>query len=103
MGRRLNEGAEALAAALDVAFTDLQTAVAALKSRGVVLPRGRYLYVSPDLLAVSAAASLWTERGSDLIHVAEALPGTQPRMQMLIRLAMIREHESVKEAGGLRS
>lgn len=90
--------AESVAKVVGVAFVDLQAAVKRLKDRGVVLPRGRYLYVSPDLLAISAAAHLWDERGPDLIQVVADLPGPGPRRQLLIRLAMMAEHPPVRGA-----
>jgi len=90
--------AQALASGVDLEFKSLQKAVRALKEQGVVLPRGRYLYVSPELLAISAAAELWDERGADLIELVTKSPGTEPRRQMLIRLATMGQHTEVRKA-----
>lgn len=90
--------AEALAGVVGLQFVQLQRSVKELKDQGVVLPRGRYLYVSPDLLAINAAADLWEERGAGLIHIVADLPGAGPRRQLLIRLAMMSEHKDVRKA-----
>jgi hypothetical protein len=75
----------------------LQEAVRQLRDKGVVLSRGFYLYVTPDLLAISAAANLWDERGPELVTVVAQLPAPA-REQMLRRLATMREHPPVKAA-----
>ena len=90
--------AEKVAERVGLKFTDLQAAVNRLKGQGVVLPRGRYLYVSPDLLAISAATELWHERGPDLIKVIADLPGPEPRRHLLERLTMMAEHPQVRVA-----
>jgi hypothetical protein len=90
--------AKALAAAVGLQFTELQRSVRELKDQGIVLPRGRYLYVSPDLLAIKAAAELWDARGADLIRIVNDLPGEQPRRHLLLRLAMMAERSEVRKA-----
>jgi hypothetical protein len=89
--------AEILAAVVGIDFQDLQVAVKQLSDRGVVLARGFYLYVTPDLLAISAAASLWDERSPELVTVVAQLPAAA-REQMLRRLATMRDHPPVKVA-----
>jgi hypothetical protein len=61
----LEEEARAIAKFVSLPFAKLQSAVSLLRKHGVVVPRGRYLYVSPDLLAVEAAADLWDEKDRD--------------------------------------
>lgn len=84
--------------ALHLAFDQVQDAVKKLKDQGVVLSRGKYLYVSPDLLAISAAAELWDVRGAELITIIADLPGPGPRRQMLRRLAVMAEFPVIKQA-----
>jgi hypothetical protein len=84
--------------ALYAPFHQMQKAVKTLRDQGVVLSRGRYLYVSPDLLAISAAATLWDERGSKLIDIISVLPGPGPRRQMLRRLATMTDFPTVRLA-----
>jgi hypothetical protein len=84
--------------ALEQPFKDLRAAVVRLRYQGVVLPRGRYLYVSPDLLAISAAAALWEESGADLIDIIADLPGQGPCRQLLSRLAIMTDCPEVKAA-----
>jgi len=94
----VREEAKALAKVVDLKFSEMQRSVKELKDQGIVLPRGRYLYVSPDLLAINAAAELWDERGADLIRIVSDLPGDQPRRHLLLRLAMMAEHPEVRKA-----
>ncbi len=84
--------------ALHTPFDEMQKAVKTLRDQGVVLSRGKYLYVSPDLLAISAAATLWDERGSGLINIISVLPGLGPRRQMLRRLATMTDFPTVRSA-----
>ena len=78
----------------------MKRGVSDLKHRGVVLPRGRYLYVSPDLLAIKAAAEIWDARGADLIRIVGGLPGGfSSAEQLLLRLAMMMaRHVEVRRA-----
>ena len=90
--------AEALAKVLRLSMDDMNADVARLRDQGVVIERGFSLYVSPDLLAISAAAAMWDEKGSKLINIVEELPGTGPKRQLLRRLATMYQHRSVIEA-----
>jgi hypothetical protein len=90
--------AEVVAEFVNLPFDDLEFAVKRLKEQGVVVPRGRYLYVSPDLLALKAAADLWDVKGAKLIGLIEKLKGLEPRRQLLRRLAGMGEHPEVRKA-----
>lgn len=90
--------AEALAKMLGLPMDDMKTDVARLRDQGVVIVRGFSLYVSPDLLAISAAAAMWDEKGPELIDIVEELPGTGPKRQLLRRLATMHQHKTVIEA-----
>lgn len=94
----LQKEAETVAEFLSLPFAQLQRETKRLRDRGVVVPRGRYLYVSPDLLAVNAAANLWDAMGSGLIRLVEKFPIQEPRRQLLRRVAMMGEHPEVKKA-----
>lgn len=89
---------KALAAFFGVDFYDFRAGANALQEQGVVVPRGRYLYVSPDLLAISAAAELWDVRGADLIEVVTTLPREGARRALLRRLASIGPQPTVRQA-----
>jgi len=93
----LKEEAKSIAKFVGLPFTKLQSAVKLLRDQGVVVPRGRYLYVSPDLLAIEASADLWDERGWELVDVVLKLKPS-PRRQLLQRLAMMGEHKQVQKA-----
>jgi hypothetical protein len=94
----LRDEAKVVANYFDVNFNDLKAGVKILRDKGVVVARGRYLYVSPDLLAISAAAELWDESGSDLIQLVEKLPREETRRQMLRRLASMGAQPQVRQA-----
>jgi hypothetical protein len=94
----LQKEAETVAKFVDLPFSKLQQETKKLRDRGVVVPRGRYLYVSPDLLAVNAAADLWDTRGEGLMKLVEEFPVQEPRRQLLRRVAMMGEHQEVKRA-----
>jgi hypothetical protein len=94
----LQKEAQTVAEFVNVPFPQLQRETKKLRDRGVVVPRGRYLYVSPDLLAVNAAADLWDTMGQDLIKLVEKFPVQEPRRQLLRRVAMMGEHAEVRKA-----
>lgn len=89
--------AEAVAEYLRIPFPEFQEGVQALREQGVLLPRGRYLYVTPDLLAIDSATALWDIRGPDLINIVSVLPGLGPRRELLKRLATMGQHPTVKK------
>jgi len=94
---QLQEEAKTISKFVKFPFGKLQSAVRLLRKQGIVVPRGRYLYVSPDLLAIEAAADLWDERGSELVDLVLMLEPSA-RRQLLQRLAMMGEHEQVRKA-----
>lgn len=90
--------ADALARELNLQISDMEEAVAKLRDQGVIIERGFSLYVSPDLLAISAAAAMWEEKGPELIQIVTTLPGPGPKRQLLRRLATMHQHPTVIEA-----
>lgn len=94
----LQREAKAVAKFVGLQFSRLKSEVKKLKELGVVVPRGRYLYVSPDLLAINAAADLWDSEGPGLMKLVEKFPDQEPRRQLMRRLAMLGENEEVKKA-----
>ena len=94
----LRAEAQTVADFVGLPFVELQEATRKLRDLGVVVARGRYLYVSPDLLAVKAAADLWDERGHQLIELVQKFPDRDPRRQLLRRIAMMGEHKEVRTA-----
>jgi hypothetical protein len=94
----LQKEAKSVAKFIGFPFARLKSEVKKLKDLGVVVPRGRYLYVSPDLLAINAAADLWDTEGPGLIKLVEKLPDQEPRRQLMRRLAMLGENQEVRKA-----
>jgi hypothetical protein len=93
----LRPEAEAVATYLEIHFADLQDGVKTLRDQGVIVPQGRYLYVTPELLAIAAAADLWDARGPDLIRVIEKMPTPSSRRELLRRLAAMGRHPQVRK------
>jgi hypothetical protein len=89
--------AEAVAKYLSIPLHELQEGVEALREQGVILPRGRYVYVTPELLAINSAADLWDIRGPDLINIVPELPGRGPRRELLKRLATMGPNPHVRK------
>jgi len=56
--------------------------------------------VSPDLLAIQAAVDLWKEKDYRLLDLVAELKDSEPRRQLLIRLATMGEYTEMKEAVG---
>jgi hypothetical protein len=83
----VKDEAQALVDYFEIRMNDFKAGVKTLKDRGVVMARGRYLYVSPDLLAISAAAYVWETHGSELINIVPKLPRESARRGLLRRLA----------------
>lgn len=88
--------AKAVAKYLRISIVDFRKGVKTLRDQGVVVPRGRYLYVTPELLAIAAAASLWDVRGAELVGIIEKLPDVRPRREFLKRLAAMGRHPEVR-------
>jgi hypothetical protein len=96
----LREEAKTVAEFVHLPMATLERAVSRLRKQGVVIPKGRYLYVSPDLLAIQAAADLWSEKEYRLLELISELKGKEPREQMLVRLARMGEYQEMKTAVG---
>jgi len=95
----LRAEARAVCSYLELPFVQFQEGVKDLRDQGVVLPRGRYVYVSPELLAIAAAADQWETSGAELIEILASLPSPSCRRELLRRLAtMGSEHQMVKGA-----
>src|SRR5579872_283640 len=100
----LKSEAEAVASFVGIPIQTLQAQVKKLRDQGVVIRKGRYLYVSPELLAINAAADLWGEKDYRLLDLIQALDGPEPRKQLLARLATMGEYPEMREAvGGVMS
>ncbi|HEY2548272.1 MAG TPA: ATP-binding protein [Candidatus Acidoferrum sp.] len=92
--------ATAVAAYLGIPISKIRSGVSVLRNQGVLMEQGRYLYVTPDLLAIFAASQLWEEQGSDLINIIAKLPGREPCIQLLRRLAAMGTHAEIRDALG---
>jgi hypothetical protein len=90
--------AKSIAEYLGIPMKEMKSGVSSLRTQGVLMDPGRYCYISPDLLAIFAAAQLWETQGADLIQILEKLPGREPRFQLLRRVAAMGEHPEVKKA-----
>jgi hypothetical protein len=90
--------AESVAAYLKIEMKQMKLQASYLRPQGVLMDQGRYCYVSPDLLAVFAAAQLWEREGPELIKILESLPSRKACFELLRRIAMMGEHPDVKQA-----
>jgi hypothetical protein len=92
--------AESIAEFVQLPMPALEVAVNRLREQGVAIQKGRYLYVSPDLLAIQAAADLWSVKDYRLLDLIDKLKGREPRVQLLIRLVTMGEYPEMKDAVG---
>jgi hypothetical protein len=82
----------------------LEQSVKKLRDQGIAIQKGRYLYVSPELLAIKSAADLWSEKDYRLLDLIEKIEGREPRRQLLSRLATMGEYPEMRDAvGGVMS
>jgi hypothetical protein len=96
----LRDEAKTVAGFVQLPMAALEKAIDKLRAQGVVIEKGRYLYVSPDLLAIQAAADLWREKDYRLLDLVAEFNGPGPRRQLLIRLATMGEYPKMKDAVG---
>jgi len=78
----------------------LEQSVKKLRDQGIAIQKGRYLYVSPELLAIKSAADLWSEKDYRLLDLIEKIEGREPRRQLLSRLATMGEYPEMRDAVG---
>ena len=78
----------------------LEQSVKKLRDQGIAIRKGRYLYVSPELLAIKSAADLWDEKDYRLLDLIEKIEGREPRRQLLSRLATMGEYPEMRDAVG---
>jgi len=96
----LRDESKRVARFLRLPMATLEKAIDKLQGQGVVIAKGRYLYVSPDLLAIQAAADLWREKDYRLLDLIAELNSPAARRQLLIRLATMGEYPKMKDAVG---
>jgi hypothetical protein len=96
----LRPEADAVAKFVGLSTPKLEQSVKRLRDQGVAVKKGRYLYVSPELLAIKSAADLWSEKDYRLLDLIERLEAREPRKQFLARLATMGEYPEMREAVG---
>jgi hypothetical protein len=87
---------EVVARFMGINFRDLQLTAERMRSRGLVVKRGRYRYVTPHLLAVWFAAEVWRAMGDSIIKdllLAESELPFAAKEALLERLADLGDEE----------
>ncbi len=82
---------------LGMTWQDLQEVDAQMRSRGLVVRRGRYRYVTPHLLAIWLAAEALDAHGNDLMDLLQRLPAPETKRAFFQRLADLGGHEYAQE------
>jgi hypothetical protein len=75
----------------------LQDVAERMFNQGVVAKQGRYRYVTPHILAVWLAATVWDSRGESMLDLLHNLSSPASKSAMLERLADLGEHERVQQ------
>jgi hypothetical protein len=96
----LEDEGRAIADFLGLGWNTMQTAFAPSMRRGLIVKRGRYLYVSPELLAMWLAADIWEYQSERVTELLDALPSELCRQAMLDRLGQIGDVPGVKSILG---
>ena len=86
-----------LAGFVGVDWHDFRSIAEEMYRRGLVGKKGRYRYVTPDLLASWLAADVWSARGDELIELIGNLPTPESRESFLERLKDLGTHEKARE------
>jgi len=84
-GEVIGEG-QTLAGFVQVQWTEFYAIVEQMRHQGLVGKKGRYRYVTPDLLASWLAADLWDARTENVRGLLSILPTVESRRAFLERL-----------------
>jgi hypothetical protein len=86
-----------LADMVEVAWSDFARIVEDMYERGLVGKKGRYRYVTPDLLAQRLAADIWKARYEDIRRLLDRLPIGGSRDSFYDRLKDLGSDENARE------
>lgn len=78
--------AQTLARFIGVPWPEFSITVEDMHRQGLVGKKGRYGYVTPDLLASWLAAQLWTARAQELRELLKAIPTSEAKESFIERL-----------------
>jgi hypothetical protein len=87
---------EAVAAFLGIGWNDFRNALGNARTEGIVVQRGRYLYVSPELLAIWLSGEFWRGQPKRIIELLDSLPTLPSRQAFIERLASLRDIPDVE-------
>jgi hypothetical protein len=87
---------QAVAEFLGLPWNALQTALGPPLARGLVVRRGRYWYVSPELLALWLAAEFWEQHAHRVKELLDQLPIATSRDAFLRRLSQLGDVPGVR-------
>lgn len=82
---------------MGVEWPDARDRAGDLLRRGLISRRGRYLYVTPHLLAVWLASQVWQDRGRETLNVVSELPDWGGRRAFLERLGNLGDDATAQE------
>ncbi|MBF6611613.1 MAG: hypothetical protein IVW55_00610 [Chloroflexi bacterium] len=86
----------AVAEFLGLGWNAMRNALLQSRRRGLVVERGRYLYVSPELLALWLAADIWGFQADRAIELLDTLTSEPSKQAMLDRLAQLGDLPGVR-------
>ncbi|MCK4389108.1 MAG: hypothetical protein KAV83_02565 [Desulfobacterales bacterium] len=95
--RELAQEGKAVSDFMGIKWGRLQDIVEEMFRQGLVAKQGRYRYVTPHILAVWLAGSVWDSRGDSILDLLERLPTPESKRAMLERLGDLGDHEKVHE------
>ena len=92
-----NEEGKAVAQFLGISWETMQALLQPAIKRGIVVPRGHYWYVSPDILAIWLSAEVWEFQAHRILELLDALPSLSARERFINRTAQLGNVAGVRE------
>ncbi len=89
---------QAVARFVGIEWNRMQMLVARLQQQGIVIAKGRYRYVSPELLAQWQAAEVWRGQSHRIGELLDQLPNEASKTALLERLAELGDVPGVRDA-----
>ncbi len=89
---------QAVAGFVGIEWNRMQMLVARLQQQGIVIAKGRYRYVSPELLATWQAAEVWRGQSHRIEELLDQLPNEASKTALFERLAELGDVPGVRDA-----
>ncbi len=83
------EEGQAIARFMGLSWCEMRHLLGPAQRQGIVITRGRYWYISPELLAIWLASEVWDGRGDQVLDFAASLPNLSSQTAFYERLGSL--------------